>query len=479
VQDDRDRGIAKLEQELADLRVVVKALLSQNEELRAEVDRIRGDNEELRARLNRNSSNSSNPPSSDSPAQRQARPGKPSSGKKRGGQPGHKGSRRQILAPTKPPVDCYPPSCRRCGKDLPRRPDPDPLRHQVVELPPISPEISEWRLHRSCCRHCGTLTCGTLPSGVPQGMCGPGLMALIGLLTGDYNMSRRRAVDLLSDVLGIEISLGALSQAEEAVSEAVAVPVEQAREHVADKPIKHADATGWRQAGQARTLWTIATAAVTVFIIVPDATRAGLRGLFARIKGVLVSDRGKQFTFWAMAQRQICWAHLIRRFAGFAECSGTTGQLGQSLLICARTVMHCWHRVRDGTMSRAHLRQVAASLAPIIERYLENGARLGIRGVSGSCADILEHRQALWTFVHAEGVEPTNNHAERELRGFVLWRKRSYGAQSDRGCRFAERIMTVTHTLRKQRRHVLSYLTHACQAALHRQPPPALVMPTP
>jgi transposase len=304
-------------------------------------------------------------------------------------------------------------------------------------------------------------------------------MALIGLLTGDYNMSRRRAVDLLSDVLGIEISLGALSQAEEAVSEAIAVPVAQAREHVAEQPIKHTDATGWRQAGQARTLWTIATAAVTVFFIVPDATRAGLRGLFAKIKGVLVSDRGKQFGFWAMDKRQICWAHLIRRFTGFAERSGAAGQLGQSLLICARTVMHCWHRVRDGTMSRADLRRMAESLGPIIERHLEGGVRLGLRGVSGSCADILEHRQALWTFVNIEGVQPTNNHAERELRAFVLWRKRSYGAQSDRGCRFAERIMTVTHSLRKQRRHVLSYLTQSCQAALHGQPPPALGMPPP
>lgn len=486
MHDDRDRRIAKLEQELADLRVVVKALLSQNEDLRAEVDRLRWDNEELRrdneelrARLGQNSSNSSNPPSSDSPAQREARPGKPPSGRRRGGQPGHKGSRRQLLIPTKPTVDCYPVSCRRCGEELPRRADPDALRHQVVELPPIAPEVSEWRLHRLCCRNCGTVTCGTLPPGVPQGMCGPGLMALIGLLTGDYNVSRRRAVDLLSDVLGVDISLGALSEAEETVSDAVAAPVAQAREHVAEQLIKHTDATGWRQAGQARTLWTIATAAATVFFIIPDATRAGLRGLFAKIKGVLVSDRGKQFAFWAMAQRQICWAHLLRRFAGFAERSGEAGQLGDRLLICARTVMHCWHRVRDGTMSRADLQWMAASLGPIIERHLESGVRLGLRGVSGSCADILEHRQALWTFANIEGVEPTNNHAERELRAFVLWRKRSYGAQSDRGCRFAERIMTVTHTLRKQKRHVLSYLTQACQAALLRRPPPPLVMPTP
>lgn len=304
-------------------------------------------------------------------------------------------------------------------------------------------------------------------------------MALIGLLTGDYNMSRRRAVSLLSDVLGIEISLGALSEAEEKVSEAVAAPVQEAREHVAEQPIKHSDATGWRQGGQARTLWTIASALVTVFFITKDGSMAGLRGLFAKVKGILVSDRGKQFGFWAMKDRQICWAHLIRKFKGFAERTGPAGQLGEGLLICAQTMIHWWHQVRDGTMSRRKFKDLMDFLSAVIERHLENGVRLDIRGVSGACADILKHRQALWTFVHVPGVDPTNNHGERELRAFVLWRKRSFGSQSDRGCRFAERIMTVTHTLRKQQRHVLSYLTHACQAALRGQPAPSLVNPTP
>src|SRR5207247_10267506 len=122
-----------------------------------------------------------------------------------------------------------------------------------------------------------------------------------------------------------------------------------------------------------------------------------------------------------------------------------------------QSLMHCWHQARDGTMPRPTFQRVVESLGTIIERHLEAGVRLGIRGVSGSCADILEHREALWTFARVPGVEPTNNHAERELRAFVLWRKKSFGSQSDRGSRFAARIMTATHTLRKQKRHVLSY----------------------
>jgi transposase len=302
-------------------------------------------------------------------------------------------------------------------------------------------------------------------------------MALIALLTGIYRNSRRDAVNVLSDVLGVRISLGALSEAEARVSEAVAAPVEEARTYVSEQGVKHVDATGWRQAGNGRTLWTIATALVTVFGITADGSRARLRGLFAAVRGILVTDRGTQFGFWAMQDRQICWAHLIRKFVSFAERSGPVGQLGADLLLLSRTMIHCWHKVRDGTMSRSAFGAMMVRMKPVVEGHLERGVQLRVRGVSGSCADILEHRLALWTFVDRDGVEPTNNAAERALRSFVLWRKMSFGSQSERGNRFAARIMTVAQTLRKQRRHVLAYLTDACQAALSDRTPPSLLPP--
>jgi transposase len=346
--------------------------------------------------------------------------------------------------------------------------------HQVVEVPPISPEVTEYLLHSVTC-DCGKTTRAELPAGVPRGMFGPRLLALIGLLVGSLRTSRRDVVALLSDLLGVRISLGALSQAEAQVSEAIAAPVEEARVHVSQEDRKNVDATGWRQRSEARTLWTIATKLVVVFGIATDGTRAGLRGLFAAVRGILSSDRGTQFGFWAMKQRQICWAHLIRKFASFAERAGPAGQLGEALLLLSQTMMHAWHEVRDGTRSRAGFRRLIKNLAPVIEGHLQRGVQLGVRGVSGSCADILEHRLALWTFAHHDGVEPTNNDAERALRAFVLWRKTSFGAQSDRGSRFAARIMTVTQTLRRQKRQVLTYLTDACQAALVGRQTPSLL----
>src|SRR5205085_2673587 len=149
---------------------------------------------------------------------------------------------------------------------------------------------------------------------------------------------------------------------------------------------------------------------------------------------------------------QLCWGHLIRKFASFAERRGQTGAIGRDLLFWSRVLLRAWHRARDGTLSRAEFRATAASLRILIEHLLEHGSASTTPGVGGACRDILSYRAALWYFVEHPAVEPTNNHAERELRGFVLWRRSSYGSQSDRGARYAARIKSVIHTCRKQQR---------------------------
>jgi transposase len=309
-------------------------------------------------------------------------------------------------------------------------------------------------------------------------MLGPRLTALVGLLTGGYHLSRRQAVSLLRDVLGVAVSLGALSEAEERVGAAVAPAVEEAVAFVRAQPIKHTDATGWARGKEPRSLWTITTALVTVFFIAADGTQQTVQKLFGRVRGWLVSDRAKQFGFWAMKRRQICWAHLMRKFAAFAEREGKAGRIGKELHQRAELLFHYWHQIRDGTLSRSEFRRYMTVIRRDTEALLVRGQKLRSFGMSGSCADILKHREALWAFVDHDGIEPTNNVAERDLRPFVLWRKRSFGSQSDRGERFAERIMTVVHTLRKQRRHVFSYLYAACANALVNEAPPSL-LPSP
>lgn len=460
----------RYEKENAQLRILVS-------EQAKTIARLNARLRELEAALGQNSSNSGKPPSADPPEAREQRPNRPATGRKPGGQAGHKGRLRELLPAERVDrtVDHYPTQCLDCGRRLAKEQDAAPIRHQVVELPVIKPEVTEHRLHRIACP-CGRVTCARLPLGVPSGMCGPRLMAFIALLTGFFHVSRRQAHLLLSDVLGIAISIGAISRVEERVSNAIATPVQQVHDHVLRQKAKHVDATTWRERGEHRVLWTIATNSATVFQIVADGARATLQKFLKKVRGVLITDRGTQFGFWAMDRRQICWAHLLRKFVAFSEHSEpTAAALGDSLLLLTQSVFHEWHRIRDGTSSRADFHRHSLALRVYIETWLERGVALEIRGVSGSCADILAHRAALWTFADECGVEPTNNEAERELRGFVLWRKRCFGSQSERGNRFAERIMTVTHTLRKQKRHVLSFLTEACSAALEDRPAPSLI----
>ncbi len=271
---------------------------------------------------------------------------------------------------------------------------------------------------------------------------------------------------------------GALSEAEQRVSEAVAPSVEEAIDFARAQPVKHVDATTWATGGAYRSLWTISTALVTVFVIARDGTTATVSRLLQRACGVLVSDRAKVFGFWAMNKRQICWAHLVRKFAGFVERKGTGSQIARELHETAELMFHSWHRVRDGTMTRRDFREWMTPVRERVEWLLERGVGLGIRGFSGTCADILDHRAALWAFVDRSDVDPTNNLAERDLRPFVLWRKVSHGTQSERGERYAERIMTVTHTLRKQNRSVFRYLHHACANLLYDNPPESLLPST-
>ena len=434
---------------------------------------------ELAAKLGQNSGNSHLPPSSDSPDERRRRnEKKKSEGKrKRGGQQGHGGAHREMLPPEKVSkfVDQYPPECENCWKSLPQVPDPSPKRHQQTEIPPVEPYTTEWRRHAVTCPLCGYKTRAAYDEDkIPASPFGPRLMAIMALVTGVYHLSRRKAVGLLSDILGVRVSLGALSAVEARVSDAVQPAVDAAWERVAEAEVKHTDGTSWYQAGLTMALWTVATTAATVFKIVADNAKDTLRPLYGALRGILVSDRAKALNFWAMERRQICWAHLLRKFVSFSERDGPAGAFGQELLDYTRIVFDYWHDCKAGRLSREKFIAWMVPVRQQMETVLARAVAADIASLSGSCADILEHRAAMWTFVDTDGVEPTNNHAEREIRAFVLWRKRSFGTQSARGNVFAENLMTVAHCARKQQRNVLAFLTKCCEAQRDKTSAPSL-----
>lgn len=449
-----------------------------NAELEEQVAKLTETVRVLRELVGRNSSNSNLPPSSDPPGGAKPR-GKKGKGRRRGGQKGHRGSHRELLPPHQVDaiVDLFPPECESCWQALPEVPDPRARRYQHTELRPFAGHVTEYRRHAVVCPFCRYKTRPAYdPEVIPRSAFGPRLMSVVVMLTGVYHLSRRKAATLMWELLGVSISVGAISLIEQRMSEALAPPVDEAWDHARMARVKHADGTTWLRAGTTLALWTVATAAVTVFKVLGNEQGATLRHkLFVTVRGILVSDRATALKFWAMHRRQVCWAHLARKFISFSQRDGPAGALGQDLVDYTSLIFRYWSDYRDGRLSRAQLRAWMAPVRAQLEAALERAVALGVRGMSGSCADMLEHRAALWTFVHRDGVEPTNNHAERELRAFVLWRKRSFGAQSDRGDRFAERVMTIAHTARKQGRDILGFLTACCDARLARRPAPSLL----
>ncbi len=467
----RDALVAEQAKVIAEQAKVIVTLTAKVEALEALVLR----QSEL---LGRNSKNSNLPPSSDGPGGAWSGTGKKSKkGRKRGAQKGHKGSHRVLVAPDEVDevVDMYPARCGACAQWLPKTPDAWPRRHQHIELAPFAPQVTEYRRHEVCCPSCGHRTRALYDADIiPRYAFGPRVMSVVVLLTGVYHLSRRATVRLLWELLGLRISTGSVSNIEKRMSDAVEPAFDEAWAAARASPVKHTDGTTWLQAGVMLALWTVATAGATVFKILSNGQRETLEDeLLPAPSGVLVSDRATALKFWVMKQRQVCWAHLLRKFVSFAERDGPTRTLGRELLDCTTIVFAYWVDFKDGLLSRE---QFAALLAPVradFERTLRRAIAADIKGLSGSCADLWEHREALWTFVEVDGVEPTNNHAERELRAFVLWRRRSFGTQSDRGNRFAERLMTIAHTARKQGRDVLAFLV-ACASRADDEPAPSL-----
>lgn len=468
---DAQHRIAELEATVAarDARIVeleaqVAALLTQVATLARQVA-------ELTEKLGQNSRNSHLPPSSDPPggASKVGRGGKQKGVRKRGGQRGHRGTRRQLVPEDQVNdfTDLYPAECENCWAALPEVPDPNAKRYQTTEVPPIQPHTTEIRRHAVTCTCCGHRTRAAYDENtIPVSPFGPRLMSMVALLTGVYHVSRRKAATLLSDLVGVPISLGAISAVEARVSDAVKPGVDEAWARVEGAAVKHTDGTTWLKAGALLALWTIATTAATVFKIVTDGSRATLQPLYGALRGILVSDRAKVLTFWAMERRQICWAHLLRKGVSFSERDGPSATYGRELLNYIGILFEYWHDYKAGKLDRATFRAWMAPVRAQVEDLLARAVASNIDRLSGSCADILAHKAALWTFVDRDDVEPTNNHAERELRAFVLWRRRCFGAQSDRGNLFAERLMTVAHTARKQGQDVLRFLTGCCEAQL-------------
>ncbi len=464
---------------------VVAALLALSAQVAALEARLAQQEEriaELERRLNRNSRNSSLPPSADPPG---ALPGKRPSpaDRKRGGQHGHKGHGRHLqpIEAVDEIVDHWPERCA-CGHrftEAERRPTAAPARHQVAELPSLAVTLSEHRLQRLRCPDCGAVTRAKLPAEVSPGAFGARLQAAVATLVVRNRVSRRDTIELLRELFGARLSTGSIDAIVQQTGTALAQPYEELAERIRAAPVLNIDETGWRTCGCKRTLWGALTRRAAVFRIAPDRhEREAVALLGEHFAGIACSDRWWAYNYLAPERRQLCWAHLVRDFRAHSEGLGAQKRFGLAGLKIAGELFAAWDDYRaDG--DRARLAEHIAPPQKELRALLEEAAHKSPRNRRHRtfAKHLLRDWPALWTFASEPGVEPTNNHAERGLRGAVIYRKLSLGSQSEEGERTIARLLSASVTCRLQERSLFAYLSEVLAASIRGDPVPSLPDP--
>jgi transposase len=435
---------------------------------------------ELEQRLSRSSRNSSLPPSQDPPSA-PPRPRAPASGRRRGGQPGHEGRSRRLLPLERVDevVEHWPTRCARCAHPFgegERVEAASPQHHQVFELPTIAVAVSEHRLHRLRCPDCAAETRAELPAEVPRGAFGPRLQAAVTTLAIRNRVSRRDSAELMRELFGVELATGSVDAIVQRVGETLAEPHARLAEQIRSAAVVNIDETGWRTAGERRTLWGALSAQTAVFRIAAGRHQCEVKALLGEgFAGIVCSDRWRAYDYLDTEQRQLCRAHLVRDFTAHSEGLAAQKRFGEAGLAITARLFAAWDAYRHHG-DRARLREQIAPLQAELKTLLERAARKSTKTKYHRvfANNLLKRWPALWTFTAVDRVEPTNNHAERGLRGAVIHRKLSLGSQSDHGERTIERLLSASVTCRLQRRSLFAYLTDVLAASIRGDPIPLL-----
>jgi transposase len=455
--------------------VVVEVLLAMDRRIRQLEARV----EKLERELAKNSRNSSLPPSFDLPGKRRPARGKDRSGRSQGAQPGHEGHGRELLplSAVDELIEHWPERCA-CGHAFAAGEllaVGEPVRHQIEELPVISTQLIEHRCPRVRCPGCGEQTRAMLPADVANSAFGPRFEAAVAVLSVRNRISRCDVVELGEELFGARLCTGTVEAILQRAARALEDPYGDLVERVRSSASLNMDETGWRTAGERRALWGMFTDRHALFHLAPDRHEDHAKSLLTDTRAIVTSDRWWAYAHLPLVRRQICWSHLRRDFQAHTEGLATEKEFGEAGLALCERVFWAWE-IFAHTQDRRELKRAIRSLQraykPIIHTYAAKRARN--KRCRGMARNLLKLWPALWTFAAHEGVQPTNNHAERSLRGAVIYRKLSFGSQSEEGERRIERLLSASITCRLQRRSLLAYTSELLAAHARGDPVPLL-----
>jgi transposase len=433
--------------------------------------------------LTRDSSTSSKPPSSDGPVRKpKPRPPKKSRKRNRGGQPGHKGSKRGLV-----PVEevdrveeILPVECAQCHQPFQSEDIPEPgkyLRYQVVDIPEIQPVVTEYRLRCVPCG-CGAETWAEMPPHARSGF-GPRLAAFAAYLTGVHRVTRRGVVDVVKTIFGIDISLGSVCNLHEEVSRSIEAPYEEIREALPDQPVLNVDETGWRSMGLRAWLWIFVAPSLAFFTVRRSRGAKVLKEILGEVfAGILCSDRLGAYRSYHKGLRQVCWAHIIREIKGIRHAcrSPDAVRFSRWMLREIGRMFGLLNAYREKHLDRGTLVLKTLPLRARMSHCLQTYELSSDPDVARMARGLLTYWHNLFTFLDHEGVEPTNNVAERGIRPAVQWRKICFGNRSPEGELLTARLLTVTRTCLLQGKNAFEFLVDAINAQRTHRSHPSLVI---
>lgn len=476
---------------------LIEGLVRRVEGLEKEMSELRVENELLRENLSRTSANSSQPPSKNPIGFKPNR--KEPTGKKRGGQEGHKGHEKKLysLESCAEVIDHKPTGYCGCGAAITVGAESKVHRHQIVELPPIKPIVTEHRFHVGICANCGREhRVPEMSEIISRSGYGPRVAAYVGVLSGQYRQSYRQIKSQMKAIFGVEISVGAIHHLRTEVSESVGGAVSEAIRYLQQQPRLWMDETRFTQRNgdgqnaskKAGWLWVAMTPLVACFQIALSRSAQTAQDFIGEaFAGFLTTDRCPSYLWHPAERRQVCWAHLIRDFIQISERTGVSAGIGIDLLAQGKLLFSLWYQFRDGTLTRPQLQLAALPVQAEISRILHEAAAipLGVEEKTplsktvGTCRKILTLEVSLWLFLREDAIDPTNNLAERSIRPAVIWRHISFGSDSADGSLFVSRLLSVVSSLLLQQRNPFDFILDSVLASRFGSSPPSILPVTP